>query len=176
MGTTSAEAPRAPAAAAPRAVDHLAHRADLLPAGAESAISPDLADLATRAVELETTELEPTSRRTYQFLARDYERFCAGHGLDAFASSSVRLYLVDRVDAAEPARPSKSGSTRSAGWPWKLADLIQLTTSASGNRSKERCERCRSASRAGWPRPPTRPFPCSWPQAKCSPAAACARS
>lgn len=33
---------------------------------------------------------------------REYERFCEGHALDASASSSVRLYVVDRVDAAEP--------------------------------------------------------------------------
>jgi hypothetical protein len=105
MGTPFSDTPLAPAAAAPNAVDDLARRADLLLEGAFSTISAELADLATRPIKLETTELEPTSRRTYQYLARDNERFCAGHGLDAFASSSVRLYLVDRVDAAEPPRP-----------------------------------------------------------------------
>jgi integrase len=84
------------------AVHELARRADLLLIGSQSYISPELADMATRAVELETAELEPSSRRTYRYLTRDYERFCDGHGLDAFVSSSVRLYLVDRVEAAEP--------------------------------------------------------------------------
>ncbi len=103
-------------------------------AGAPSAISPELADLATRAIELETTELEPSSRRTYRYLARRYERFFEGHGLDALSWSSVRLYLVDRVDAAEPRATLKNRSTRSAGWPLKPAVPTRPMTRACGNR------------------------------------------
>jgi hypothetical protein len=64
------------------------------------------------------------------------------------ASSSVRLYLVDRVDAAEPRATLKNRFNEIRRLPVKPAAAIHRGRRRAQNRSRERFGRCRSASPA----------------------------
>ena len=80
----------------------LASEADELLIGTQPYISAELASLAAEALELHNSDIEESSLTTYRYLTRNFENFCDGHGLDPFAISSLPIYIVDRLRAAEP--------------------------------------------------------------------------
>jgi integrase len=71
-------------------------------------ISGETTKLAKRALELQRTDIEPSSERTYRYLRRHYETFCDLRNLDPFDPVSVSLYVAERENATEPPNTLRS--------------------------------------------------------------------
>lgn len=67
----------------------------------QDALSDELMALAMEAASLEEREIEPSSRATYNSYLNGYKTFWKRHRLLPFATSTVKLYVADRVRAGD---------------------------------------------------------------------------
>lgn len=65
-------------------------------------LTPELARLADRAQELLRSDIETSSRRTYNSLQKGYVDFCKRQTLDPYEATTVALYIAHRVEAGDP--------------------------------------------------------------------------
>ena len=83
----------------------------LAPEGGEEggALSPELKDLAGKALEYHDSALSENTRRAYQRGWEDFAQFCEEHGFDAAPATeqALALYLSDRAEDLAPSTLSQ---------------------------------------------------------------------
>ena len=80
------------------------------PGGEEGgSLSPELKDLAGKAIDYHDSALSENTRKAYQRGWEDFLSFCEGHGLEAAPASerAVALYLSDRAEDLAPSTLSQ---------------------------------------------------------------------